>query len=458
MSKVLQSINPATEALLATYPTLSSNELRMKLEAADSAYADWSRTDLDYRRQLIGQLAERLRQETAELAHLITSEMGKPIAQAQAEIEKCAVLCDYYRETVADFLRPQRVFGNKAARSSVRFDPLGPVLAVMPWNFPFWQVLRFAVPGLLAGNVGLLKHAANVSGSAVAIEQLFEQSGFPPGVFTTLLVDRNAISEVIAAPQIRAVTLTGSEGAGRAVAQVAGQHLKKCVLELGGSDPFIVLADADLDRAISQAVQSRTLNNGQSCIAAKRFLVDARIASEFIDGVTETCRNLKIGDPTHQGVQMGPLAREDLRETLHEQVLSSVHQGAKLTTGGSRPDREGWFYEPTVLTHVTPEMTAFQEETFGPVMAVTSFRSVDEALAVANRSSYGLGASLWTDDVQRAEALAASIQSGCVFINDFVKSDPSLPFGGVKNSGYGRELGEFGIREFVNIKTVWVGT
>lgn len=451
-----QSINPADGSLLAEYSPQTHSEVEQALLQMQGAFEEWKRRPVAERAELIRRLGAVLQSSSAPLAQLATREMGKPILQARAEVEKCAGLCRHYAEHGPSALEPQQVQGNAADRSVIRFDPLGAVLAVMPWNFPYWQVLRFAVPTLLAGNVALLKHASNVLGCAAEIQTMFHSAGFPEGIFTSLRVDRTTLPSLIGHASIRAVTLTGSEAAGMAVAQAAGNHLKKCVLELGGSDPFIVLPDADLPRTISQAVQARIMNNGQSCIAAKRFIVHRDCYSSFLDGLTQAFRKLRVGDPLEEGTELGPLAREDLRETLHQQVQASLKQGARLLTGGRPLDRPGWYYEPTVLADVGPEMTAFQEETFGPVAAVTSVDHADEAVELANQSSFGLGASIWTRDIAAAERMAGQIESGSVFINDFTRSDATLPFGGVKRSGYGRELSHFGLQEFVNIKTVWI--
>jgi len=455
--KTFQSINPADGKVIAEYRPHSQEELEKKLLCSRTAFELWMLRPIQERAHCLEQLGRTLLASRETSARLMSLEMGKPIAQARSEIEKCAALCQYYSEFGPAALAPEKVAGNAAARSYVRFDPLGAVLAVMPWNFPFWQVLRFAVPALLVGNVGVLKHATNVLGSAQAIEQLFLEAGFPEGVLISLNLDRTLIPDLISSSYIHAVTLTGSEAAGISVAQAAGRHLKKCVLELGGSDPFIVLADANLELAIQKGVQARIINNGQSCIAAKRFLVDRRIVKEFTEGMAAEMRALKVGDPLQTDVQLGPLARDDLRETLHQQVQSTIRQGARLVTGGQKMDRPGWYYEPTVLADVGPEMTAFQEETFGPVATITSVEHPDEAVELANQSSFGLGASVWTCNLERAEQMAARLEAGNVFINDFTRSDATLPFGGVKRSGYGRELSHFGLREFTNIKTVWVG-
>jgi succinate-semialdehyde dehydrogenase/glutarate-semialdehyde dehydrogenase len=381
--------------------------------------------------------------------------MGKTIASAEAEVDKCAWGCEFYAEHAQRYLADELVVTD-ATKSFVRYDPLGPVLAVMPWNFPFWQVFRFAAPALMAGNVAILKHAANVPGCAVAIEEVFRKAGFPAGVMTTLLVSSDRVQSLIEHPAIRAITLTGSDRAGESVAAAAGKQLKKTVLELGGSDPFIVLADADPAAVAGQAAKARTINSGQSCIAAKRFIVDEAIADRFENAFAEQMKNLQVGDPLDRATEVGPLAREDLVDSLDEQVRRTISAGAKLLAGGQRLSRKGYFYAPTVLANVEPGMPAFDEETFGPVAAIT--RATDEAHAIelANRSPFGLAASIWTGDPARGEALAAQIESGAVFVNEISKSDPRLPFGGVKRSGYGRELAEFGIREFVNIKTIYV--
>lgn len=451
------SINPATGEVLQSWPAATNAEIEQRLTAAERAWAGWKRQPFSHRRQLIEKLATQLRRTQEESARLITREMGKPVAQARAEVEKCASLCDFYAAQGESFLQPRTVTGNKAAKSYVRFEPLGIVPAVMPWNFPFWQVMRFAVPALLAGNVGLLKHATNVLGCAAALEGAFREAGFPEGVFAAPALNHASLEQIISDSRVRAITLTGSDRAGRAVAKLAGSHLKPCVLELGGSDPMIICADANLDLAADLATQSRTINNGQSCIASKRFLVQREVLRGFLERFIARMSGLKIGDPQEESTQLGPLAREDLRETLAEQVQQTVDAGAALATGGRVVDRAGWFYEPTVLTGVRPDMTAFREETFGPAAAVIEFGQLEEAIELANRSQFGLGASIVSTNLETAELMAAQLEAGCVFINDFVKSDPTLPFGGVKDSGYGRELGEFGIQEFVNVKTVWIG-
>lgn len=452
---MLQSINPATGELAASIEEHGEEKVASLLSAAHSAFPIWSDLGFAARAHHLRAAAACLRAGRDGYARLMTEEMGKPIAQAEAEVEKCAWACDYYAEHGEEFLAPEMA-ATDAGRSYVRFDPLGVVLAVMPWNFPFWQVFRFAAPALIAGNVALLKHASNVPRCALALEDLFRDAGFPPGVFATLLIGSAATEAVIRHPVVAAVTLTGSEGAGMAVGEAAGKALKKTVLELGGSDPFVVLEDADLEACVATAVTARMINNGQSCIAAKRFIVAEVVAKEFESRLAARFASLRVGDPLDRTTDLGPLARADLVDEIDRQVKASVKAGARLVTGGSRPARRGFFYAPTLLADVLPGMTAFDEETFGPAAALTRAANPDEAVALANRSRYGLGASLWTRNVQRAEEMARRIEAGAIFVNGMVKSDPRLPFGGVKRSGYGRELARFGIREFVNIKSVWI--
>jgi succinate-semialdehyde dehydrogenase/glutarate-semialdehyde dehydrogenase len=453
----MKRINPATETVLEEMADHSPEEIEKILATASARFDSWKTVSLHQRARLLKEVAVFLRKELATLAGTITREMGKPIVDAEAEIEKCAGCCDFFAENAFQFLAPQTILSD-AQHSYVRFDPLGPVLAIMPWNFPFWQVFRFAAPAIVAGNVGILKHAPNVPECALAIERAFMGAGFPPGVFSSILLSDNAAAEkLVAHPAIKAVTLTGSERAGSAVASLAGKSLKKTVMELGGSDPFIVLKDVDVDAVAKFAAQARCINAGQSCIAAKRFIVDQSILEPFQQAMAAAMNAMIVGDPANRGTQIGPLARLDLLENLDRQVQQSLEQGARIVCGGKRAPGRGFFYRPTLLTNITPGMAAFDEETFGPVGAIISARDPDDALRLANLSSYGLGSSIWTQDTKLAEELAAKIEAGNVFINAMVKSDPHLPFGGIKNSGWGRELSSFGIREFVNIKTVWMG-
>ena len=451
----MQSLNPATGRPIRDYPEHDAGALDAAMRRTRDAFDRWRWTPIEQRTRLLATVARVLRENSSDYARLITLEMGKPVTASEAEIEKCAWACDHYAEHTARYLRPEPI-ATDATESFVRFDPLGPVLAVMPWNFPFWQVFRFAAPALAAGNVGLLKHASNVPGSALAIEEVFSRAGAPEGVFQTLLAPAPAIERLIAHPAISAVTLTGSDATGRAVGATAGKHLKKVVLELGGSDPFIVLADADVAKAAAEAVTARVVNSGQSCIAAKRFIVERGIAEAFEREFVRRMGELKVGDPSLRETEVGPLAREDLVTELDAQVQASIAAGARLLLGGKRQAGPGFFYAPTVLAGVAPGMPAFDDETFGPVAALVLAEDADHALTLANSSRYGLGASLWTRDRERAKVLAARIEAGFVAVNGMVKSDPRLPFGGIKDSGFGRELGVFGIREFVNIKTVWM--
>jgi len=451
----LQSVNPVTGAVLESFEETSPGELDRILARADAASRDWRRVPVAGRAERLRAAARILRERKDAYARTMALEMGKPLAQGTAEAEKCAWACDYYAEQAAAMLadEPRRT---DAALSYVRFDAIGPVLAIMPWNFPFWQVFRFAAPALAAGNAGILKHAPNVSRCALEIEQLFREAGFPEGLFRAVFLSNEATAGVIADPRVRAVTLTGSDRAGSQVAERAGRHLKKTVLELGGSDPFIVLDDADLTRAAKTAADARLQNSGQSCIAAKRFIVADRVAGRFTEQFTAEMRSRRVGDPLDPATAVGPQARLDLRINLHRQVEESVRRGAQLVLGGRLPDGPGAFYPPTVLTAVQPGTPAFDEETFGPVAAVVVARDEGEAVRIANASVYGLGASVWTADRARGERIARELDAGSVFVNGLVKSDPRLPFGGVKRSGFGRELSEYGLREFVNIKTVWV--
>src|SRR5216117_914224 len=451
----IQSVNPATGDVVETYEETSPKEIERILAGAQAAFAEWRNTPFTARARSMRNAAEMLKKRRTDFARLMTLEMGKPIVQAEAEVDKCAWTCEFFAEHAEGFLAEQPR-ETDASRSYVRFDPLGPVLAVMPWNFPFWQVFRFAAPALMAGNAAVLKHASNVPGCALAIESVFRDAGFPRGLFATVLVGSSAVAGLIADRRVVAATLTGSDHAGSKVAEQAGRELKKTVLELGGSDPFIVLEDADIKKAAKAAAEARLINNGQSCIAAKRFIVVDPVADEFLERFVDELRSRRVGDPVARETQVGPQARVDLRDAVHRQVVESVKRGARLLLGGQVPPGKGAFYPATLLTAVDKGMPAFDEETFGPVAAVVRAKDEADAVRLANDSAFGLGASLWTRDRARAERMAAQIEAGSVFVNGLVKSDPRLPFGGIKRSGYGRELSEFGIREFVNIKSVWM--
>ncbi len=450
-----QSVNPATGEVLETFEETAPAAIDDILERADVASREWRRRPVTERAERLRAAGRVLRERKDEYARTMALEMGKPLAQGVGEVEKCAWVCDFYAEhgatLLADEPRP-----SDATRSYVRFEALGPVLAIMPWNFPFWQVFRFAAPALVAGNAGILKHAPNVPRCAVEIETVFHDAGFPDGLFRAVFLSNEGAGRVIADGRVRAVTLTGSDRAGSQVAEQAGRHLKKTVLELGGSDPFIVLDDADLERAAATAAEARLINSGQSCIAAKRFIVVDHVADAFLERFTTAMRARKVGDPLDPATQVGPQARLDLREKLHSQVQESVKRGAQVILGGQLPVGRGAFYPPTVLVAVEPGMPVFDQETFGPVAAVIRAKDEVDAIRVANASAYGLGAAVWTRDAQRGERVAREIEAGSVFVNGLVKSDPRLPFGGVKRSGYGRELSKEGLREFVNVKTVWV--
>src|SRR5258708_6074894 len=452
----LQAVNPATGERLAAYEEMPLDEVRNIIDKAHKAYLDWRRTSFRSRAALMRQAAQVLRSNAAEYAHLMAEEMGKPMRAGAAEVQKCAFGCDYYAENAERFLAPE-VVKTEARKSFVTFQPLGVVLAVMPWNFPFWQVFRFAAPGLMAGNAAVLKHASNVPGCALAIEQIFREAGFPEHLFRTLLIGSKEVAAVIEHPLVRAVTLTGSGPAGRAVASKAGAMLKKTVLELGGSDPYLILEDADLVHAATVSARGRLLNAGQSCIAAKRFIVVDKVRTRFEKLFVKHMSVSKPGDPMSDDTKIGPLARHDLRDALHSQVERSIAMGARCLLGGKIPNDCGAYYPPTVLTDVRKGMPAYAEELFGPVAAIIPVKDEEAAIATANDSVFGLGASVLTSDPVRGERIAVErIESGSVFVNEVVRSDPRLPFGGVKESGYGRELSSYGIREFVNIKTVYV--
>ncbi len=448
------SVNPTTGEVLWTFPETSDAGLEEALGAADKAQRAWRHAPFAERTAALGRVAVGLRAGAARFARTMALEMGKPLAQGEAEVEKCAATCDHFAAHAERLLAPEPV-ATEARRAYVRFDPLGVVFAIMPWNFPFWQVFRFAAPTLMAGNAVLLKHAPNVSRCAIDLEQIFADAGVP-GLFRSIRVDVDRTAAIVADVRVQAVTLTGSTRAGSAVAGHAGRAIKKAVLELGGNDAFIVLADADVDRAARVAAEARLLNSGQSCIAAKRFIASAAVADRFLAAFVAELGARKLGDPLVAGTQLGPQARTDLRANLHRQVELSVARGARIALGGALPEGPGAFYPATALDAVAEGMPAFDEETFGPVAAVIRARDDDDAIALANRSPYGLGASLWTADRERAERLAVDLEVGSVFVNAMVRSDPRLPFGGVKRSGHGRELSAHGIRELTNVKTVWV--
>ncbi|HEX5797634.1 MAG TPA: NAD-dependent succinate-semialdehyde dehydrogenase, partial [Candidatus Saccharimonadales bacterium] len=453
----LQSINPKNKKLIKTFDELTPAQIDKKLSDAREAFEKMRGTSIAERAKWMRQVSDILRKRKPKFAQIITDEVGKTLAAAEAEIEKCAATCDYYADNAEKFLKPE-IVKSDAGKSFVRFDPIGLILAVMPWNFPFWQVFRFAAPTLMAGNVGVLKHASNVQLSADAIEEIFSESGFADNVFQNLAITSAKVEGIIRDPRINAVTLTGSEKAGAAVATVAGAEIKKTVLELGGSDPFIVLEGADIEAAVEAAVTVRLqYNGGQSCIAAKRFIIEEEIADEFTDKLKGAVERLKVGDPTDPKTDVGPLVNEQMVEDLHDQLERSVAMGAKIITGGKVEDAEGYYFKPAIITGNSFDTPVCKEETFGPVFAIVRVKDADEAVKVANESIYGLASNIYTGNAQFAQDnLAPKLEAGAVFINGPVKSDPRLPFGGVKRSGYGRELSHYGIKEFVNIKTVWV--
>lgn len=452
----MRAVNPTTGETLKTYEEMGAAEVRNAVAQAHAAFLDWRRTSFAERARLMKRAAQILREKAAEYAVLMTQEMGKPLKDGKAEAEKCAWACDYYADNAETFLQ-EEVIQTDASKSFVTCQPIGVVLAVMPWNFPFWQVFRFAAPALMAGNAGVLKHASNVPGCALAIEAVFQQAGFPNNLFRTLLIGSRQVDAVIENPAVKAVTLTGSTPAGKAVAKKAGEMIKKTVLELGGSDAYVVLADADLDTTVTTCVTSRLINAGQSCISAKRFIVVEPIRKRFEESFVAQMRATKVGDPLDENTKIGPMARHDLRDELHQQVRESIAKGAKCLLGGEIPESKGAFYPPTVLTNVTKGMPAYDDELFGPVAAIIAVKDEKEAIRVANDSIFGLGAAVFTQDLAKGERIAATeLEAGCCFVNALVKSDPRLPFGGVKESGYGRELAHYGIKEFVNIKTVFV--
>ncbi|MEP7071209.1 MAG: NAD-dependent succinate-semialdehyde dehydrogenase [Verrucomicrobiota bacterium] len=452
----IATINPATGERVKEFAPSSRGEVEKALARGAAAFGEFSRTSFQERADSLSHVADILERDRERLARLITLEMGKLLREAKAEIDKCAGGCRYYAANADKLLHEENVATN-IGRSAIRYEPLGLVLAIMPWNFPFWQVCRFAAPALMAGNVCLLKHAANVPQCALALAEIFSQSGFPEGVFQTLLLENEGVEEVIRDERVRAVTLTGSDRAGSAVASIAGRELKKCVLELGGSDPFIVRPSADLKAAVETAIKARTINAGQSCIAAKRFIVAEEVYDDFAQRLVAGMRALQMGDPLEEATGVAPLASAKIRESLEKQVQQSVAAGAKILTGGRRPERAGYFYEPTVLAEIPSGAPAYHEEVFGPVALLFRARDSGEAVRLANASHFGLGASVWTRDAAEQEFFTREIEAGMVFVNTMVLSTPELPFGGVKRSGYGRELGAEGIREFTNIKTVCFG-
>jgi succinate-semialdehyde dehydrogenase/glutarate-semialdehyde dehydrogenase len=453
---MLKSINPITGKVIQTYESHSEKGVEKIINSIDKTWHHWRTTSFIYRSNLMQNLAGLLKSKTEELAQLMASEMGKVKKEGIAEIEKCAWVCDYYAQNAELFLANENI-ATEATRSFVTYQPMGTILAVMPWNFPFWQVFRFLAPTLMAGNTGVLKHASNVPGCALAIEEIVREAGFPENVFRTLLIDSSRVKKVIEHPAIKAVSLTGSTPAGKSVAAIAGGELKKCVLELGGSDPYIILRDADLKDAAKRCAAGRLLNAGQSCIAAKRFIIVEDAYSEFLEYFTQEMNSAYFGDPSDAETTMGPMARVDLRNELHQQVLDSVAKGAEVVLGGEIPLKKGAFYPPTILENVQPGMPAYDEELFGPVASVIKVKDEKEAIRVANDTEFGLGAAVFTNNIKMGENIAEiSLDAGCCFVNDFVRSDPRLPFGGIKESGYGRELSAQGIKEFVNIKTVVV--
>jgi len=452
----IESINPANGELIKKYTPYSQQEVASKLEQTHQTWLSWKETSFADRAKPMKEMANVLRKKKAELARLMALEMGKPLKAGEGEVEKCAVCCEYYAENAERILQPELI-KTEATKSYATFKPLGVILAIMPWNFPFWQVFRFVAPGLMAGNAGVLKHSSNVGGCALAIEEIVKEAGFPANLFQTLLIGSDAVDQVIENRYVKAVTLTGSTGAGIKVATKAGSLLKKTVLELGGSDPYLILKDADLEYAAKICTESRLVNSGQSCIAAKRFIVVQEVAEEFIDLFKKHMEAKVMGDPLDPKTEVGPQARIDLRNELHSQVEKSIEQGAKCILGGFIPDDKNAFYPPTILVDVKKGMPAYEEELFGPVAAVMIAKDEQEAIDIANDSVFGLGSAVFCKDLERAENIAANeLNAGNSFVNDYVKSDPRLPFGGVNQSGYGRELGSYGIKEFVNIKTIYI--
>ncbi|MCF8363131.1 MAG: NAD-dependent succinate-semialdehyde dehydrogenase [Prolixibacteraceae bacterium] len=451
----MQSVNPYTNQVIAGYTEFSDEEINSAIKNNVNAWHEWKNTSFEHRSSLMHKAAGNLRSNKTKLAGLITAEMGKRIEESEAEIEKCAWVCEYYADNAANMLADEPI-KTDGTKSMAVFQPIGPVLAVMPWNYPFWQVFRFAAPALMAGNSGLLKHASNVQGCALAIENVFKEAGFPENLFKTLVIGSSKVEAVIANPAVRAVTLTGSEGAGSKVAAAAGKYLKKSVLELGGSDPCIVLEDADLDEAAQMGIKSRMLTSGQTCIAAKRIIVVEKVAKEFFEKIKSELEKYQPGDPMKKETMLAPLSKRNFVEEVHQQVADSVKMGAKIELGGMMTDNESCFYPATLITNVTTDMPVFKNETFGPVVAFIVVKNEKEAIEVANNSLFGLGAAIWTKDLAKGENISREIEAGAIFVNGLVKSDPRLPFGGIKNSGFGRELSHLGIKEFCKIKGVWV--
>ncbi|WP_341221429.1 NAD-dependent succinate-semialdehyde dehydrogenase [Polaribacter atrinae] len=453
--KTTTSINPATEEEIANYTRISEKTTKDKVAKANETYKTWKKTSFDERSKLMHKLATIFDNNKEKYAQLMTEEMGKVIDQSRKEIEKCALICRYYADNITDLLA-DKIVKTEASKSYVTFQPLGVTLAIMPWNFPFYQVIRFAAPAVMTGNTGVLKHASNVQGCAFALEEAFTEAGFPEGVFTNLNVSSDVIKPIIEDKNIVAVTLTGSEPAGRSVAKIAGENLKKTVLELGGSDAYIILEDVDLEKATDLATFGRLQNNGQTCIAAKRFIVLEEVYDDFLKLFTKKMKAAKMGAPTEENVYYGPMARIDLRNEIHEQVEKTIEQGGKLILGGKIPDRKGAYYPATILADLKPGMTAFDEELFGPVASVIKAKDEEEAIELANNSTFGLGSGVITSNSKRGEKIALQLEAGNSFVNKLVSSDPRLPFGGIKNSGYGRELSSYGIKEFVNTKSIWI--
>lgn len=452
----MKTINPATGEVLKEYKEMEMNEIESIIQKANTAQKEWNTKSFNVRAGYLRKMASILKDRKNELAELMAKEMGKPLDQGVGEAEKCAWVCEYYADNAERFLEDD-VIETDASKSYVTFNPLGVVLAIMPWNFPFWQLFRFAAPALMAGNGAILKHSENTTGCALEIEKIIHEAGVSSDLFRTIVRNKSGMKEVIQHEGVAAVTLTGSTRAGKAVAAQAGETLKKTVLELGGSDPYVILEDADIKRAAETCATSRLINSGQSCIAAKRFIVTEKVYDEFVEEFTRVMKSKKVGDPFEEGTEVGPQAREDLRDELHKQVQKSVEKGARILLGGEKPKASGAYYPVTILDNVSPGMPAYEEELFGPVAAIIKVKNEEEAIKVANDTSFGLGAALFSKDLKKAEKIAATkIEAGCCFVNEFVKSDPRLPFGGIKKSGYGRELSLYGIREFVNAKTVYV--